>query len=134
MNISSWIRSCLVVVLSVAPTLLSVPVFADDHVSGQVLGGGAPIANSTITLWEAGANAPKKLAETETNQEGRFEIRSSETRGSETILYLIATGGQPTAHQGSGDNPAIALLAVVGSKPPTHVVIDEMTTLASTGR
>src|SRR5215467_1207625 len=33
--------------------------------------------------------------------------------------------------RGGGDNPAIALLAVLGSKPPTHVVINEMTTVAS---
>ena len=46
------------------------------------------------------------------------------------MLYLVATGGEPKAH-GSGENPAIALIAVVGSKPPAHVVIDEMTTLAS---
>jgi len=26
---------------------------ADETIKGQVLGGGAPIANSTVTLWEA---------------------------------------------------------------------------------
>ena len=34
-------------------------------------------------------------------------------------------------NKGSGDNPAIALLTVLGSKPPAKVVINEMTTVAS---
>lgn len=59
--------------------------------SGQVLGGGAPIAKSTVTLWEASANAPKKLAEAKTNDEGRFEIRHEGAHG-DTVLYIVATG------------------------------------------
>lgn len=80
-------------------------------------------------MWAASADAPKQLAQAKTNEAGQFEIRASETP-SEAVLYLVATGGEPKAH-GSGENPAIALIAVVGSKPPAHVVIDEMTTLAS---
>ena len=34
-------------------------------------------------------------------------------------------------HGAGGNNPAIALLAVVGSKPPARVVINEFTTIAS---
>ncbi len=41
----------------------------------------------------------------------------------------MANGGEPKS--GGGNNPAIALLAVVGSKPPGSVVINEMTTVAS---
>src|ERR1700690_585778 len=78
MNISSWLRSGLVVVLMLAPILLVDLARAADNISGQVLGGGAPIANSTVTLWEASANAPEKLAEGKTNQEGRFDLRSAE--------------------------------------------------------
>ena len=46
-------------------------------------------------------------------------------------LYLVAKGGVATANKASGDNPAIALMAVVGNKPPARVVINEMTTVAS---
>jgi hypothetical protein len=46
-------------------------------------------------------------------------------------LYLIAKGGEPTINKGVGDNPAIGLLAALGSKPPTKIVINEMTTVAS---
>jgi hypothetical protein len=31
--------------------LLSTPAFAADIIHGQVVGGGAPIARSTVTLW-----------------------------------------------------------------------------------
>ena len=48
--------------------------FAADSIKGQVLGGGAPIAQSTVTLWAASADAPKQLAETKTDNEGRFEL------------------------------------------------------------
>jgi streptogramin lyase len=102
-----------------------------EHLSGQVLGAGAPIASSTVVLWEAGSNAPKKLAEAKTNDQGQFEIRFADTLGADAILYLVATGGVPKAQKGSGDNPAIGLLAVLGNKPPDKVVINEFTTIAS---
>src|SRR5262249_6467054 len=56
-------------------------------------------------------------------------LRAEEAPSADTSLYLGATGGQPRGKD--GDNPAIALLLVVGSRPPAHVVIDEMSTLAS---
>jgi streptogramin lyase len=102
---------------------------ADEIIEGRVLGGGAPIANSIVTLWAATADAPKQLAQAKTSESGRFEISAGETQ-SDAVLYLVAIGGEPKAH-GSGDNPAIALMTVAGSKPPRHVVINEMTTLAS---
>jgi len=113
-------------------TLLNVfwakQAFANETIKGQVLGGGAPIANSTVTLWEASAGAPKQLAQTKTSGDGRFEI-DTPSSGANTSLYLVATGGVPKS--GGGDNPAIALLTVLGSKAPSTVTINEMTTVAS---
>ena len=94
------------------------------------MGGGAPIAKSTVTLWEASANAPKQLGQAKTNDDGRFEVRAKGAKG-DSVLYLVATGGVPKASKASGDNPAIALLAVVGSNPPASVTINELTTVAS---
>jgi hypothetical protein len=128
MNTSSWIRFRLVGVLSVA---LASSALAADHLSGRVLGAGGPIANSTVTLWDAGSNEPKKLAEAKTNDQGQFEIRSTAARGADSFLYLVATGGVPKAQKGSGDNPAIALLTVLGDKPPEKATINEFTTVAS---
>ena len=100
----------------------------DEVIKGQVLGGGAPIANSTVTLWEAGPGAPKQLSQAKTDGNGGFELRSPGA-GAGASLYLIATGGVPKS--GGGDNPAIALLTVLGNKAPSTVTINEMTTVAS---
>jgi len=103
---------------------------AEQLIKGQVLGAGAPIANSTVTLWQASSGAPKQLAQTKTNGDGRFEVRSKDA-ANDAILYLIAAGGTAKAKQGSGDNPAIVLLSVLGNKPPSMVVLNELTTVAS---
>jgi hypothetical protein len=101
---------------------------AGNPIRGEVKGGNTPIARSTVTLWEASAAAPKQLAQSKTDSQGRFQLSVAGAQPRGTSLYLIATGGQP---QGRDDNPGIALLTVVGSKPPAHVVIDEMTTIGS---
>jgi hypothetical protein len=102
-----------------------------DSLKGQVLGAGAPIAKSTVTLWAASAAEPKQLAQAQTGADGRFELSAGAAPGKDEALYLVAKGGQATANKGSADNPAIALLAVLGNKPPTTVVINEFTTIAS---
>jgi hypothetical protein len=131
MNTSSWIRFRLIGGLSIIFLALASSALAADHLSGLVLGAGGPIANSTVTLWEASSNEPKKLAEVKTNGQGQFEIRSTAARGTDSFLYLVATGGVPKAQKSSADNPAIALLTVLGNKPPGKVVINEFTTIAS---
>ncbi len=98
---------------------------------GQVLGAGAPIANSTVTLWQAGSGAPRQLAQARSGADGRFSLATPDAPLSEGSLYLVARGGTPAAGKGSGDNPAIALLSVLGPKAPAKVTINEMTTVAS---
>jgi streptogramin lyase len=123
-------QNLMLVILLSCSLFLAPRAFASDSIKGQVLGGNAPIAKSTVTLWEASADAPKQLDQTKTNDEGRFEVRA---RGAHSgaILYLVANGGAPKASHASADNPAIALLAVVGSTPPTSVTINEFSTVAS---
>src|SRR5262249_34811333 len=123
-------RTTVAVAFAIASVLLCAPMYA-DAVTGQVLGAGAPIANSTVTLWAASASDPKQLAQTQAGADGRFSLEAPGTAGADSSLYLIATGGQPAASKTSGNNPAIALLAVLGSSPPAQVVIDEFTTVAS---
>jgi hypothetical protein len=107
------------------------PAAAAVHIEGQVQAGGGPLANSTVTLWEANAGDPKQLAQTQTGSDGRFELGTDETPSADVSLYLVAKGGVATVNKGSSDNPAIALLTVLGNTPPTKVVINEMTTVAS---
>src|SRR5271166_7119977 len=120
----------------IATTLLSAGLLgcacgaaaAADVLKGQVLGGGQPIANSTVTLWAAGAGAPTQLGQARTGVDGSFTINSTDAPDKDAILYLIAKGGQPKANAQSGDNPAIALMAVIGRTSPETVTINEMTT------
>ena len=101
------------------------------RIEGQVQAGGGPLANSTVTLWSASPSAPKQLAQTRTGGDGRFEFGSRETVDADVVLYLVAKGGEAAVNKGSGDNPAIALLSVLGNTPPSTVVVNEMTTVAS---
>ncbi|MBV8797621.1 MAG: hypothetical protein JO136_22000, partial [Hyphomicrobiales bacterium] len=93
----------------------------------QVLGAGAPIASSAVTLWAASAGAATQLSQSQTDADGRFTL-SLDGKGAD--LYVTAQGGR-VATKASGDNPAIALMAVLGTTPPDKVVVNEMTTVAS---
>src|SRR5450755_996622 len=63
----------------------------------------------------ASAGAPKQLAQTKTDNDGRFELR---TTGApvDSSLYLVAIGGVPTANKAACNTSAVASLAVVGNK------------------
>ena len=110
--------------------LTAAPALSASSLDGQVLGGSAPIANSTVTLWAANAGAPKRLGQTRTGADGRFML-TTPSAPADASLYLTAQGGQPTANKAAGNNPAIALITVLGNKPPARVTINEMTTVAS---
>ena len=101
------------------------------RMEGQVQAGGGAVANSTVTLWAAGADDPKQLGQAKTGADGRFSLSSDETPGSSASLYLVATGGVASVNKASGDNPSIAFLTVLGGALPPTVTINEMTTVAS---
>jgi len=107
------------------------PASAQQTLNGQVLGAGAPIANATVTLWAASAGAPVQLGQTRSGTDGRFQFQAPVQKGADSSLYLVTKGGQATASKVSSDNPAIALVSVLGSQPPSNVTINEMTTIAS---
>ena len=88
------------------------------RIAGQIQAGGGPLASSTVTFWAASASEPKQLAQAKSGNDGRFELRTAETPGKDVVLYVVAKGGVATVKKGSGDNPAIALLTVLGNKPP----------------
>ena len=109
----------------------SSPALADVRIEGRVDAGGGPLVGSTVTLWAASAGEPKQVAQTKSDGDGRFTLQTAETPSKDVVLYLVAKGGEATVTKRSGDNPAIALLTVLGSEPPSNVVINEMTTVAS---
>src|SRR5262245_34315205 len=55
--------------------------------SGQVLSGGGPVANSAVTLWAASAGDPAQLGQARTGANGRFTIAGGADRASDTSLY-----------------------------------------------
>src|SRR5262245_23887632 len=101
------------------------------RIEGQVQGGGAPIANSTVTLWGASDKAPAQLAQVKTDANGQFLSSIDQSPDKDASLYLIAAGGEPAANKAGGKNPAIGLITVLGSTPPAKVTINEFTTVAS---
>jgi hypothetical protein len=76
----------------------------------------------------AGAGAPTQLAQTQSGADGRFGL-NADSQGAD--VYVVAAGGRPAASAAGGDNPAIALMSVLGNNPPDNVVVNEMTTVAS---
>jgi hypothetical protein len=127
-NTRTFARRLILSAIVLSTLLLAAQAFAAD-IKGQVLGGGAPIAQSTVILMQASAGEPKQLAQTKTDSNGNFAVHGASAPGS--CLYLIASSGIPNANKAGGNNPAILLLTVVGNKPPAKVVINEMTTIAS---
>jgi hypothetical protein len=53
----------------IALAFASLPALAAE-IEGQVLGGGAPIARSTVTLWSAGTDVPRQLGQAQTGDDG----------------------------------------------------------------
>jgi hypothetical protein len=80
--------------------LLAGPASASDRIQGQVLGGGAPVARSTVTLWAAGPDAPRQLTQAKTGADGRFDLKAS-AFPSGAQLYVVATGGKATSDKRS---------------------------------
>jgi hypothetical protein len=68
------------------------PTAAAVRIEGQVQAGGAPLGNSTVTLWAANAGEPRQLAQARANSDGRFELGSQDTLGADVTLYLVAKG------------------------------------------
>ncbi|MCB1494823.1 MAG: hypothetical protein KDJ86_03475 [Bauldia sp.] len=124
-------RSLGLLALSSILALASLPALAAGRIEGLVEGGGGPIAGADVILRAAGAEAPRKLAEAKTGDDGRFELTIADGEEGDGVLYLVATGGEPKAGAGHGPNPAIALMATLGTEVPQRVTINELTTIAS---
>lgn len=127
------LKAGLAVSTAIVLAIANSPVAAASdagRVAGQVRGAGAPIAHSTVTLWVATTRAPQQLAQTKSDESGRFTVSAPRTEDGAS-LYLLATGGTPAANKTSGNNPSIALISVLGSSSPSNVAINEMTTVAS---
>ncbi len=101
------------------------------HIDGQVQAGGGAVASSTVTLWAGSATPRSNLRKPKPRTTAASRSSPTTTPEPGVSLYLIAKGGVPSVNKSAGDNPALAFLAVLGSAPPAHVTVNEMTTIAS---
>jgi len=124
---------------------LSAPVTGPKF-TGSVHGGQQPLSGASIQLFAAGATgygagASARLSSAvTTDSQGNFAITGSYTCPSpSSLLYIVATQGDPGL--GTGTNSAIALAAALGPcnyggstttlNPSQYVVINEVTTVAA---
>jgi hypothetical protein len=110
---------------------VSSPTAAAVRIEGQVQAGGGAVAGSTVSLWAASADAPARLAQTQTDGAGHFVVSVDQTPAGAVSFYVVANGGTPAVNEPGGDNPALAFLMVLDRTPPAKVVVNEMTTVAS---
>ncbi|MBI1246721.1 hypothetical protein GC197_02610 [bacterium] len=110
---------------------MSAAALGADRIQGKVQSGSGPIANSDVSLWEAGPDAPQMLAEAKTKADGSFELTFFGKKSDEGVLYLIASGGSANSGNGNEYNPAIVLMATLGTTAPQSVTVNELTTVAS---
>src|SRR5262245_66266579 len=77
----------------------AMPALAAVNLNGQVLTGGVPVANSTVTLWAATAGAPAQLGQARTGADGRFTIAATADPPRDATLYLVAKRGPPATNK-----------------------------------
>ena len=119
----------LAVALVGALAFVSTIAHAADF-AGSVQGANQPIAGSTVTIYAAGSGAPTQLAQGKTDDNGAFNLDVGQAPA-ESVLYVVAKGGTPKAAADKGVNDAIDLLAVLGTMPPTNIIVNEFSTVAS---
>ena len=122
---------CAAVVITVLTALASGRAQAADAISGHVLGAGSPIEGATVTLYTAGTGAPQQLAHGKADATGAFKLDASHA-SPDAVLYVVAKGGTPKAAAAKGANDAVALMTLLGTARPKEVMINELTTVAST--
>ena len=117
----------------------SISVIAGVTVQGTVYSGALPVSGAVIQLWNAGTTGygsvatPLLTSKVVTSQSGGFSFNGGACP-SKGLLYLTAAGGNP-GNGTSGNNAAIALIAVLGpcsNLASTNVIkVNEVTTAAA---
>lgn len=102
----SMIRAFILVAVLAAATVFGASSACAQQIDGVVQGGGSPIANSTVTLWDASAGAPKQLAQGRTGADGRFALNAAGAPGKDAILYWSPRAVNPLPARGAGTTRA----------------------------
>ncbi len=115
----------------VATASVAASASAEERIQGRVEAGGAAIAGAAVSVWRAGAEAPTKLAEAKTTDDGTYALTIADHRDSSGVLYLIAEGGEAKTAGGTAPNEATNLMALLGNTLPERVTINDLTTVAA---
>jgi len=100
----------------------SLPALALD-MDGTLTLGGEAVPGAKVTLWKtAGTDSPAIIRETSTDAEGGFELHNLHTVEEDNVYYISTAGGV---------REGVALMSVLGATPPSSIVINELTTVAS---
>jgi streptogramin lyase len=96
------------------------------QVSGRVLAGSRPVADSQVRLYASGADSRARLGSATTNARGRFTI-SYEATSAGAVIYAVASGGRTPSGR------ALRLMAIAdpADASPERLTINELTTVAS---
>jgi len=116
------------------------------HITGNVHGGQQPVSKATIQLYAVGNTGDKSAATAlisqtvltadagDFNITGMWNCNNTAVYGSDPLLYLVATGGNPGLKSVT-TNPALALMTALGPcsgvTSSTFISVNEVTTVAS---
>ena len=107
-NLASSLFSAAMFGLAASPA-------AADSLDGRVLAGGQPVTGSTVTLWAAGPARRKNWRRRGPTR--RAISRSTRlARPAGRLALSRRQGRQFRRQQDAGDNPALALLTVLGAQ------------------
>ena len=107
---------------------------------GSVHGGQQPVSGATVQLYAVGTNGdqsdstPLFADPPTTNKQGAFEFAIYQCPSPDSLVYIVAQGGNPGLSAGS-NNAALALMAALGPcstlSSSTFITINEVTTVAA---
>ncbi len=113
---------------------------ANATVQGTVHGGQQPVSGAAIQLYAVGtsgdgsAATPLLTPAAVTDANGNFSTTSYTCPSASSLVYLVATGGNPGLGSGQS-NPQLALMAALGPcgniTSSTVAIINEVTTVAA---
>jgi|688.fasta_scaffold49552_4 hypothetical protein len=101
-----------------------------SELSGKVEIAGSPIAGATVTIYAASAEAPKQLAQGNTDGTGAFNINFAEMP-SNHLIYLVSRGGTMKASAVKAASDGFILMVLLGQNYPKKVTINELSTVTS---
>lgn len=81
----SNVKPRFLLAFAIGALLPAAPALATS-LSGQVLGAGAPVAGSTVTLWAASSGAAKQLAQARSGADGHFAVNAPGAVDKDTSL------------------------------------------------